>query len=160
MRRQKRAFYGNFYKMPDRCVVYGCDNTANVEKKISLHRIPYFDDQCPEAKTRRKSWVDFVGRYRDKWQATKNSVICSEHFKKEDYCNMFSSVEGQSETVTIHPRLKRDSIGICVVPSVHKPKEVTATISERSRRMVKKVITFWLKLAIRTLMLLSFSHRY
>ncbi|KAK3729921.1 hypothetical protein QZH41_018079 [Actinostola sp. cb2023] len=115
--------------------VYNCDNEASLQKNISLHRIPYFEDQRPEAKARRKTWVDFVLRYRDKWQVTKNSVICSEHFRPEDYCNMFSKLEGQ--TAAIRPRLKRDSVGISVVPSIHKPKEVT-TMSARSRRMVLK----------------------
>ena len=50
---------------------------------------------------------------------------------------MFSKLEGQ--TAAIRPRLKRDSVGISVVPSIHKPKEVT-TMSARSRRMVSKVV--------------------
>ncbi|KAK3744183.1 hypothetical protein QZH41_020570 [Actinostola sp. cb2023] len=81
-----------------------------------------------------KRWIDFVRRYHDKWPQ-KKSVICSKHFRPEDYCNMFSKLEGQ--TATILPQLKRDSMGICVVPSIHKPREVT-TMSARSRRMVLK----------------------
>ena len=47
-------------KMPERCVVYGCDNTANSKQGISLYRIPYWDDSREIDVRRRKNWLDFI----------------------------------------------------------------------------------------------------
>ena len=44
--------------MPNRCVVEGCSNVANPAGGISLHFIPFAGDERPEAKRRRKQWVD------------------------------------------------------------------------------------------------------
>lgn len=41
-------------KMPSRCVAGGCSNTPDLEKGIGLHSIPYFGDDRPQAKKRRK----------------------------------------------------------------------------------------------------------
>ena len=46
--------------MPERCVVYGCDNTANSKQGISLYRIPYWDDSREIDVRRRKNWLDFI----------------------------------------------------------------------------------------------------
>ena len=88
-------------KMPKRCVVAGCDNVTDKEKGISLHRIPYLEDERPEAKKRRKKWVDFVNLKRAKWTPTPHSVICSEYFKPEDFTRRFSHVEGEGEPLTL-----------------------------------------------------------
>jgi hypothetical protein len=49
--------------MPERCVVYGCNNTARSEKGISLYRIPYCDDNRQVAKAgERNGWNLFGGR--------------------------------------------------------------------------------------------------
>ena len=47
-------------KMPMRCVAGGCSNTPGT----ALHSIPYFGDDRPQAKERRKKWVDFVKQKR------------------------------------------------------------------------------------------------
>ena len=47
-------------KMPRRCVVFGCSEVANSEKGISVHVIPYFEDNRPVSVRHRKRWVDFV----------------------------------------------------------------------------------------------------
>lgn len=60
-------------KMPTRCVAGGCSNTPDLEKGIALHSIPYFGDDRPQAKKRRKKWVDFVKQKRAKWEPSKNS---------------------------------------------------------------------------------------
>ena len=71
--------------MPNRCVVEGCSNVANPAEGISLHFIPFAGDERPEAKKRRKQWVDFVHKKRGKWEPTPNSSVCSAHFAKEDF---------------------------------------------------------------------------
>ena len=46
--------------MPTICVAAGCSNQKDEAKGISLHVIPFFEDERPDAKRRRKKWVDFV----------------------------------------------------------------------------------------------------
>ena len=53
--------------MPTICVAAGCSNQKDEAKGISLHVIPFFEDDRPEAKRRRKKWVDFVKQKRAKW---------------------------------------------------------------------------------------------
>ena len=71
--------------MPGRCVVGGCSTFPDVQKGLILHAIPFLDDERPEARKRRKKWVDFVKQKRAKWEPTRNSSICSKHFTEEDY---------------------------------------------------------------------------
>ena len=99
--------------MPERCVVYGCNNTSSSKKGISLYHIPYWEDNRPVAKDRRKKWLDFIRRKRDKWTPSFGSVVCSEHFTEDSF-------EYGSNTVQKYkvPRLKRDEIGVTAVPSV------------------------------------------
>ena len=47
-------------KMPTTCVAFSCNNVSNLEKGIALHIIPFFGDDCAEARKRRKKWVDFI----------------------------------------------------------------------------------------------------
>ena len=128
--------------MPKRCVVAGCDNVADKEKGISLHRIPYLQDERPEAKKRRKKWVDFVNLKRAKWTPTPHSVICSEHFKPEDFTRRFSHVEGEGETSdSVGNRwLTKDEIGISVFPTIMPTSDAGAQHSVREKRMVCKFI--------------------
>mgnify|MGYP001792489100 FL=1 len=64
--------------MPKRCVVWNCSNVADKTKNIALHVIPFYGDDRPIAKSRRKEWVDFVRKKRgQKWSPYKSSVICS-----------------------------------------------------------------------------------
>ena len=54
--------------MPARCVVAVCSNTRNYLKLgISLHTIPYYGDDCPEARKCWTKWVDFVKMKQAKW---------------------------------------------------------------------------------------------
>ena len=52
---------------------------------ISMHFIPCYGDERPEPKRRRKKWVDFVKQKRVRWEPSKTSVLCSVHFKPEDF---------------------------------------------------------------------------
>ncbi|XP_068738515.1 THAP domain-containing protein 1-like [Montipora capricornis] len=71
--------------MPKRCVAAGCSNERNLEEGISLHKLPFHGEDRPEAKKRREKWVDFVQLKRAKWEPSQSSVLCSEHFKREDF---------------------------------------------------------------------------
>ncbi len=117
--------------MPERCVVYGCHNTASLTKGISLYRIPYWDDSGQIARGRRKKWEDFIRRKRDKWLPSASSVVCSEHFAEDCFEYGSSAVEKYKV-----PRLKRDEIGITAVPSL-LAKE-TSLGSERSMRVQRR----------------------
>ena len=53
--------------MPERCIVAGCSSLKDVTNGITLHLIPFFDDDRPEVKRRRRKWVEFVNRKRAEW---------------------------------------------------------------------------------------------
>ena len=122
--------------MPGRCVVGGCSNTASLEKGIGLHVIPFFGDSRPEAKKRRKRWVDFVKSKRSKWEPSKSSLICSSHFQPTDFERRFHSLPGQSLQF---PRLNRDEIGVSVYPTVH----AGIPIQTQTERSIRKVRNFY-----------------
>lgn len=117
--------------MPERCVVYGCSNLANSAKGISLYRIPYWEDDRPLAKSRRKKWLDFIQRKRAQWTPSFGSVVCSEHFT-EDCFEYGSDAVKKYKT----PKLKRDEVGVTAVPSLLS--KATNVESERSLRMKRK----------------------
>ena len=55
--------------MPKGCVVGNCSNVADKTKNIAIHVIPFYGDDRPIAKSRRKQWVDFVRKKREeKWR--------------------------------------------------------------------------------------------
>ena len=126
--------------MPGRCVVGGCSAFPDVQKGLILHAIPFLDDERPEARKRRKKWVDFVKQKRAKWEPTRNSSICSKHFTEEDYVRHFTFVDELTEKPIV-PRLKRDEIGVTAVPSVHA-EAVTKTpvISESAKRRLERAV--------------------
>ena len=132
--------------MPGRCVVGGCSVFPDVQNGLVLHAIPFLNDERPEAKKRRKKWVDFVKQKRAKWEPTPSSSICSRHFTEDDYMRRFTFVDEVSKK-PIMPRLKRDEIGVCVVPSVHaeavskKPVE-TESAKRRRERAVRIAYSF------------------
>ena len=126
--------YRDFFcdKMPERCVVYGCNNTRNISEGISLHVVPFFDDERQEAKKQRKKWVDFVCRMRSKWTPSRRSVICSAHFKLEDFSNSYARVGEESSMA--NRWLQRDDFRIIAFPTVYAIKESQTT--DRDKRMV------------------------
>ena len=58
----------NSRNMPNRCVVGGCSNERSSEKGI-----PFYGDERPEAKIRRKRWIDLV---RFGWDPPIRSILC------------------------------------------------------------------------------------
>ena len=82
--------------MPDKCVVFGCSNTPNKEKRIALNPIPYYGADNPEKKKEKKEVVDFVQLKRAHWKPTNYSAMCSNHFQEEDYSVMFSALTSKT----------------------------------------------------------------
>ena len=117
--------------MPNTCVVGGCSNVAKPAQRISLHFIPFAGDERPEAKRRRKQWVDFV-RKRAKWEPTPNFSVCSAHFAKADFYDMFATL------LTKKPRLIFDKIGVVAVPKYTNPDN--KALSARDKRKVRNFL--------------------
>ena len=121
--------------MPKRCVVFGCSNVPNTKEGISVHNIPFAENERPEAKKRRKRWVNFVDQRRANFTLSNTSVVCSKHFKPEDFERQFLLAPESSKPAI--PRLKRDEIGVCVWPTLfEEPKEAPMTARE-ARRLVR-----------------------
>ena len=122
--------------MPDRCVVSKCSNIADPKNGIFIHAIPFFGDSRPEAMKRRKKWVDFVKTKRAGWEPTKHSVVCSKHFKPDDYIYRYSFVPELSKPSV--PRLRKDQLGPIVFPTIHLIDKASEALP-LSRRFKRKV---------------------
>ena len=128
--------------MPTWCVAAGgCNSFPNLKEGIALHTIPFYNDDRPEARKRRK-WVDFVKCKRAKWEPTKTSAICSQHFKPEDFKRRFSFLQGQDSAFV--PRLLTDDLGVNVFPTVHAtslvPKKPESDQAKRKVRSIALVL--------------------
>ena len=124
--------------MPERCVVAGCSHVTDVKNGISLHRIPFFNEERPEAKRRRRKWIEFINRKRAKWVPSRSSVVCSVHFMPEDFASRFAVLREVNDG--LKRRLTEDDIGVIPVPSIYvkdisKP-DVSSSQARRDRRMV------------------------
>ena len=122
--------------MAQKGVVYGCSNTKNEKRGISIHQILFFGDQRPEAKKRRRKWISFVNVKRQNWTASRHLVICSVHFTSADFSRLS---DGQKYQL----RLKREEICVISVPSVQSvktPEEETNRDVRMKRREVRLVI--------------------
>ena len=128
--------------MPGRCVVGGCSAFPDVQNGLILHAIPFLnDDERPEARKRRKKWIDFVKQKRAKWEPTRNSSVCSRRFTENDYVQCFSFVDEVTKKPIMPPRLKRGKIGINIVPSVHAEAVTKNTIvSESAKRRLERAV--------------------
>ena len=114
--------------MPKRCVVYGCSNTTDLAKGTVLYSIPFFGETSPVAVERRKKWVDFVRRRRDKWSPTNSSVLCQKHFTADCFDHGSVAIEKYKR-----PRLRRDEYGVCVFLTLQSGVEEKEE-SERTKR--------------------------
>jgi hypothetical protein len=131
----RRNFESFCLKMPKRCVIYGCSNVADTNKGIAIYQIPFWDDNSPVAVRRRKIWLSFVRRRRDKWIPTSLSVVCSKHFTEDCFVYGSESVEKYNT-----PRLKRDEHGICVFPTVDTNQLSGSAESEHTSRMKRRKV--------------------
>ena len=133
-------------KMPRRCAVYGCDSTPNPDEGISVHVIPFFGDNRPEAVTRRRRWVNFVKRTRAQWEPTKNSAVCSKHFKPDDFEQPLAQSLAFSETFL--RTLRHDDFGKVAYPTIYPTPSSASSAPETSQsteRKRRRVSVFYLK---------------
>ena len=75
---------------------------------------------------------------RAQWEPSKNSVICSKHFKPDDFVRNYTLLKDQ-EALSI-PYLERDSLRITAFPTVHTEVHVAEDeqpLSNRDKRMVR-----------------------
>ena len=56
--KQRDSFFF-FYRVPDSCIVFGCNNKSEGNGR-ALHGIPFLNNHRPELVKRRKKWIDFV----------------------------------------------------------------------------------------------------
>ena len=120
-------------EMVHKCFVYGCSNTKDEKKGISIHTIPFFNDSRPEAVKRRRKWISFVNATSKNWTASKHLVICSVHFSPEDFSRLY--FEGQK----YQQRLKKDEIGVTPIPRIHIVK-ATEEETNRDVRMKRREV--------------------
>ena len=124
--------------------MFGCSNEPNVYDGIAMHSIPFGNNDRLEAKKRRNVWVNFVKEKRAKWTPTSTSVICSKHFKPEDFARQFVGVHHEEKPM--FPRLKKASIGVCVCPSIMFPGGAKKSVGKRSPSACKySKIFFYLR---------------
>jgi len=63
--------------MPTTCVAFSCNNVSNLEKGKALNIIPFFGDDCAEARKRRKKWDDFYLSETSALEADKITRRCA-----------------------------------------------------------------------------------
>ena len=154
--------------MPTICVAAGCSNQKDKAKGISLHVIPFFEDERPEAKRRRKKWVDFVKQKRAKWQPSKHSVICSVHFKPEDFERRFDCLQQGGKAPSRW--LRKVEFGCCVPNYLRSwEKHNRRTIKAREthgKSLLYKISHLWsfclliVKVSVSTLLEICISSGY
>ena len=108
--------------MTESCIVSDCNNQRDEENGIGLYSVPFSNDERPEAKKRRKKWIDFIELHRDtnrKWPLSSFAVVCSDHFVPEDFSRLYCYWDGYCRRN--QPRLRKDRLGIDVFPTIAKP---------------------------------------
>ena len=95
-------------EMVQKCVVYGCSNTKDEKKGISIHTIPFFNDSRPEAMKRRRKWISFVNATWKNWTVSKHSVICSVHFSPEDFSRLYFEEQKYQQWLKKEEETNRD----------------------------------------------------
>ena len=103
-------------KMPNRCVEDNCGNFPDVDRGICLRVIPFYENENPVARKRRRQWVEFIKAKRANFFPTSASRLCSAQFKPEDYIRRFHVLESQG--MSSMPRLIRGEVGVIPVPTI------------------------------------------
>ena len=125
--------------MPARCQAANCSNLPDKEKGITLHPIPFYNDERSEAKRRRKRWVDWVKLKRARWEPTIHSCVCSSHFTPESY-------ERRIFTPGTIRRLITDEYGVAAFPTSNKTKDGDTgdnVVSNRTCRQVSLLCCYY-----------------
>lgn len=126
--------------MAETCIVTECNNQRDEESGVGLYSVPYSNDERPEAKKRRKRWIDFIELHRDpnqKWPPSAYALVCSDHFLPDDFSRLFGFWDGQNRRN--QPRLKRDRLGVEVFPTVVKPIKRRQIKSPTATRVEEEV---------------------
>ena len=108
--------------MVNKCCVGNCDNQTELKAGVTVHAIPFRGNDDPEAKRRRRRWIEFVEVRRDEWTPGNTSSVCSDHFRPEDFERMYSFLPGQEKPS--RRQLRRDEFGVCVWPTIQPPKAI------------------------------------
>ena len=122
--------------MTKRCLIYGCSNTVDKKNGIFISEIPFWGSNTPVPAKRRKKWENFVRRKRAKWTPTQHSVVCSKHFTKG--CFEYGSVAVEKCKT---PRLKKDSYGVCVFPTLDTNDTSASVETERTKRVKRREVS-------------------
>ena len=69
--------------MPERCVVARCSSIKDIAKGVSLHAIPYYGDDRPEA----KKTVHFLRIFPWWGKGAKGPIACCPALTLEAECN-------------------------------------------------------------------------
>ena len=122
--------------MPERCVVYGCSNTASKDNGIFLYQIPFWDKNTSEPVKRRKNGSTWFGDgERNGRQRVR--LLCVQHIFTEE-CFEYGSATVEKYKI---PRLKRDEFGVCVCPNLQTNQVVVHTESERTKRIKRRKVS-------------------
>ena len=110
----------------------------------SLYPIFWWRSATSEKKT--KKGVDFINQKRAKWESSKNSAICSVHFKPEDFQRLFASLPEQSTPYI--PLLNRDYFnwGRCLSDNssrVKSDRTTTVRAQQEKDEMIWHHISLW-----------------
>ena len=66
-----------------------------MKEGISLQRISFFGNENPQAKKRKKRWVDLVKLKGSNWEPSKILVMCMKHFKPEHFTTVYTGFEAK-----------------------------------------------------------------
>jgi hypothetical protein len=75
-----RTFAKKLFKMPNRRVVYSCDNIPNLKEGITLQNIPVFWWWSGPSEEKKLEMCWLRKAEADEWEPTQSSLICSNHF--------------------------------------------------------------------------------
>ena len=123
--------------MPERCVVFGCNNVRSKEKGILLHPTSFYGKSESAKQKGRRKWIDFVKSKRAHLEHTEHSAMCSEHFTDrgrlhQPICWLFGSEA--EERWNRHLCFSEQARLLC---SSHQAAGLLKPESERSKRKVR-----------------------
>lgn len=110
------------------CSAYGCHNVSGENRPISHHRFP----SDPSV---RRSWILKLSR--KDWSPSSNAVVCSAHFRDEDFeTDMYSKIMGEG-----HKSRRRLKKGAIPSQLLRGEKRSASDISNSTDRPTKRRIS-------------------
>ena len=89
------------------------------------------------SKEKETYWIDFVKLKRAGWEPSRESHVCSKHFKADDFMRTLN-LPGLDERT--YPRLKGDDLGITAYPTVQSAIEKQVNLSARTARAIRRKV--------------------